>query len=93
MLRNKEYSDKCIVWQTREDKRYVYYSDSVNLNTKFKTCMINLTEIPAFDLTLPVYVRFEDGIMFKTNAINAIQECLSLHLPDEFMAYENREFS
>jgi hypothetical protein len=93
MLRNKEYSDKCVVWQTREHKRYVYYSESLNINTKFKTCMVTLKEIPALDLSQPVYIRFEDGIMFKTNAINCIQECLSFYLPEEFMAYENRENS
>ena len=55
MLRNKEFSDKCIVWQNRDNKRYVYYSNSINLNTKFKTCIINLKEIPSIDLTLLVY--------------------------------------
>lgn len=91
MLRNKEFSDKCIVWQNRDNKRCVYYSNSINLNTKFKTCMINLKEIPSIDLTLPVYIRFEDGVMFKADPINCIQECLILYIPEDFMAYENRE--
>ena len=29
--------------------------------------------------------------MFKADPINCIQECLSLYIPEDFMAYENRE--
>lgn len=91
MLRNKEFNDKCIIWQNRDSKRFVYYSSSVNLNTKFKACIINLEEIPNIDLTLSVYVRFDDGVMFKADPINCIQKSLSLYIPKDFIAYENRE--
>jgi len=90
MLRSKPAKCKCIVWQTDNDQRFVYYGLSLNLNTKFKTCMITFKSSPDLNLRKPIYIRFDDGVMFKTRAMNCLEECLTLSMPDDFMAYEHR---
>lgn len=83
----------CTIWQSNNDKRFVYYSKYFNINKQYRTFMFIVTELVQFDLTKPIYVRFDDGLMFKSNAVSFMQECLTLQMPEEFMAYEYRKFS
>lgn len=82
-----------IVWQNLNGNRCVYSSSHFTLNKQYKTLMFIMQAGAGFDLSEPIYVRFEDGLMFKTKALNMIEECLTLKLPEEFMAYELRDFA
>lgn len=81
-----------IIWQNNDGHRYVYSSDYFNINKKFRTFMFVIKESAGFDLSKPIYIRFEEGMMFKATGLNMIEECLTLKMPEEFMAYEYRDY-
>lgn len=82
----------CVIWQSNDNEKFVYSSRYFNINKQYRTFMFVMTENPQFDLSKPIYVRFEDGLMFKSYPVNYMQECLTLRMPEEFMAYEYREY-